>query len=316
MLHHELPCLAVRIRVRPVSVRTVQDEEGHTMKLGYWAAGLCVALGCHSAAHGASVQPSYDIDVASLTVEVKPNGRYIVGFDFTNLSVYGIPDTKVDNKIITFQPDTILRYGELGFVLDGVANGKVKGLSYTDGKGFGVWGAGPLGSDLASIDGSGNDEALELRIDADFDFTWKINALWFTDGNSSNNAFADTWLVSEVAASSESGSGWNEISSNNLFSFYNANADSGKGNANIKALRQDGDGIHVMNKSLSEGYDGLNTYVTVDDTAIYLSGISLLMEPEDARSLDLLAPVPLPAPVGMLLAGIGGLAFLRRRQTA
>ncbi|MCH2169008.1 MAG: VPLPA-CTERM sorting domain-containing protein, partial [Oceanicola sp.] len=96
----------------------------------------------------------------------------------------------------------------------------------------------------------------------------------------------------------------------------NANADSGKGNTNIKALRQDGDGIHVMNKSLSEGYDGLNTYVTAKNTAIYLSGISLVMEPEDARSLDLLAPVPLPAPVGMLLAGIGGLAFLRRRQTA
>ena len=289
------------------------------MKMQYCAAGLCAALGAYTAAHAASVQPSYDIDVASLTVEVKPNGRYIVGFDFTNLSAYGIPNTKNDNEIATLNPDTILRYGELGLVLDGIVSGKVRGLSYTDGKGFGVWDATNLLNfrrETPAIDGSENDEALELRIDADFDFTWKINALWFTDGKSSNNAFADTWLVSEVAASSESGSGWNEISSNSLFSFYNANADSGKGNTNIKALRQDGDGIHVMNKSLSEGYDGLNTYVTAEDTAIYLSGISLLMEPEDARSLELLAPVPLPAPVGMLLAGIGGLAFLRRRQTA
>ena len=325
MLHHDLPCIAVRIRVETVNVRTLQDEEGHTMKLGYWAAGLCVALGYHSAAHGASVLDPYV--AASLGVSKDNDGNYIFNFDFTNLGAYGMPDTKVQNKITIFQPDTVLRYGELGLVLDGIVNGRVTGLSYTNGKGFGVWGpSSALGSDLPAIDGLGNEEALELRIDADFASPWKISALWFTDALSNNNAFASGgWTVLQVSALQESGTDWKNTqvvnsgakgSGNDPFTFYNAYGRGGIGNPNINALRQDGAGIHEMNKPLSGDNNGLNTHVGGSDVALYLSGISLLMEPEDARSLDLLAPVPLPAPVGMLLAGIGGLAFLRRRQTA
>lgn len=152
------------------------------MKLGYWAAGLCIALGCHAAPHGASVQPSYDIDVASWGVSKEDDGNHVFNFDFTNIGPYGMQNTKVENRITTFQPDTVLRYGELGLVLDGIVNGRVTGLSYTNGKGFGVWGpSSALGSDLPAIDGLGNDEALELRIDADFASPWKISALWFTD---------------------------------------------------------------------------------------------------------------------------------------
>ena len=44
------------------------------MKLKYCAAGLCAALGIYSAAHAASVNPSYEIDVVGLITELDQNG--------------------------------------------------------------------------------------------------------------------------------------------------------------------------------------------------------------------------------------------------
>lgn len=167
---------------------------------------------------------------------------------------------------------------------------------------------------------------MEIRIDANFDFQWKIYALWFADSKTNNNAFASGgWTVLQVSALQASGTDWKNTqvvnggakgSGNDPFTFYNAYGQGGIGNPNINALRQDGAGIHEVSKSRSGENTGLNTFVGGNDVALYLSGISLLMEPEDARSLDLLAPVPLPTPVGMLLAGLRGLAFLRSRQTA
>ena len=288
------------------------------MKLKYCAAGLCAALGIYSAAHAASVNPSYEIDVVGLITELDQNGKYIIDFDFMNLGASGVPNTVIGGSTYKpLGPDTVLQYGDLGFVLDGIVEGDLKGLSYTNGKGFGVWGpTGLTARDLLAIDGDKQEEALEIRIDANFDSQWKIYALWFTDSKSNNNAFASGgWTVKQVSASQNSGFDWNNdrnrLNGNDPFTFYSSGKPAGGNNA-LNDLR--GDGKHVTNKSLSGDNNGLNVHIGGKDVSLYLSGISLLMEPEDARNLDLLAPVPLPAPVGMLLAGLGGLAVLRRRQ--
>ena len=125
------------------------------MKSKYWAAGLCAALGTFTAAHAASVQPSYEIDVAGLSTELDQNGKYIIDFDFMNLGASGVPNTVTGGSTIKLLgPDTVLQYGDLGFVLDGIVEGDLKGLSYTNGKGFGVWGpTGLTARDLLAIDG-------------------------------------------------------------------------------------------------------------------------------------------------------------------
>jgi hypothetical protein len=61
--------------------------------------------------------------------------------------------------------------------------------------------------------------------------------------------------VKQVSALQNSGYDWNNdtdrLNANDPFTFYNAYGQGGIGNPNINALRQDGAGIHDVNKSLS-----------------------------------------------------------------
>lgn len=127
------------------------------MKLKYWAAGLCTPLGTFKAAHAASVKPSYEIDVVGLSTELDQNGKYIIDFDFDfmNLGASGVPNTVIGGSTYKpLGPNTVLQYGDLGFLLDDIVEEDLKGLSYTNGKGFGVWGAvGLTARDLLAIDG-------------------------------------------------------------------------------------------------------------------------------------------------------------------
>jgi len=129
-----------------------------------------------------------------------------------NFGASGVPNTVTCGS--TYKPlgsDTVLQYGDLGFVLDGIVEGELKGLSYTNGKRFGVWGpVGLTARDLLAIDGDRLEEALKIRIEANFDSESKICALWFADSKTNNNAFASGgWTVKQVSASQSGEFDWN-----------------------------------------------------------------------------------------------------------
>ena len=238
----------------------------------------------------------------------------IIELDFTDL---GLPQAPNEGDTALFENPTI-SFGNLDLNINGfVSANTVNFVSYTKGKGLGAFDG--FSEDTIAINGDDLGEAINIlfrsSIASDWDFA--MHSLTFIDENSDSFAFEDDrWTVYQ------GNSNWvndrdvlNRGPNSNRIANYDARASNGNGNGQINQARAN-NGRVLINPSRSfeeriPGFYGINIHSGRDGTAIFLAGMSIEIEEADAENLGLLAPIPLPAPLGMLPFGFAGLGVVR-----
>ncbi|MEM9878786.1 MAG: hypothetical protein AAF862_05850 [Pseudomonadota bacterium] len=248
----------------------------------------------------------------------------IIVFDFTNLNIQDTVNVG-SSTIRTLGNDFRVNFGGLFFELNGYrtdegsSTSQLGGLAYTSGLGFGVYSGNARNPQESALDGAGGNESLNVLIRGNpiNAVNFAVNSFSWTDAGSDPRAFANGgWTVNQGSDDWQTDRDPRNTNKSNEIVFYNTNGGANNnGNRPILDLRDDGE--HVFNAPQALGFNGFNAFVGANRTAVYLSGLSLEFNEDDARALQLLppvAPIPVPPSAVLMLSAVGLGALAHRRN--